>query len=53
LFSICKTETECSYEPDDDLWMIDLETYMGLTSYKPTLDANYCEACEQSYDWCT
>jgi hypothetical protein len=51
LFNICQTEY-CSYEAEDSLYMVDLQTYMGLTAYRPQRFNNYCEACENAYDWC-
>jgi len=51
LFSICQTEY-CSYEAEDNLYMVDLATYMGLTQYRPQKTMDYCEACEQAQNWC-
>jgi len=51
LFSICQTDY-CSYEAEDNLYMIDLATYMGLTGYRPQKTMDYCDACEQAQNWC-
>lgn len=53
LFNVCETEY-CSYAADDDnLYMVDLATYMqAVMEYLPTRKANYCDACQESYDTC-
>lgn len=52
LFSVCKTEY-CSYKAEDNLYVVPLADYMALTQYRPQKQLDYCEACEQAYDWCT
>lgn len=51
LFSICKTEY-CSYEAEDQLYVVDLPTYMQLAGYRPQKTMDYCEACQEAMDWC-
>lgn len=51
LFNICQTEY-CVYDAEDNLYMIDLASYMQLTGYRPQKTMDYCEACEQAQDWC-
>jgi hypothetical protein len=51
LFSICKTGN-CTSVSDSSLLMVDLESYMGLTQYRPAKTIDYCNACENAKDWC-
>jgi hypothetical protein len=50
LFSICTTGS-CSGS-DEDLYVTDLGSYMQLTGYRPQKTFDYCEACQQSQDYC-
>lgn len=52
LFSACKTE-DCSYEADESLYLIDLNTYMKvLASYYEVDQQSYCTACAANVDYC-
>jgi hypothetical protein len=53
LFNVCETDA-CSYAADDNnLFMVDLATYMGaLVNYLPNQKEEYCRACEQAQDYC-
>lgn len=50
LFNVCKT-AYCSYQAEDNLYMVELEDYMESLLYIASQDKeNYCEACD--YDYC-
>jgi len=54
LFNVCKTEY-CSYYGDDDkmTFIAEVGTYFAaISQYLPTKVEQYCEACEESYDYC-
>lgn len=53
LFNVCETDN-CIYQAaDEDLYMVDLATYMeSMGEYLPTQRKNYCEACQDSQDYC-
>jgi len=53
LFHVCQKD-DCYYESDDDLYMVDLPTYVrNLASYHATAKSTYCEACDTYYaDYC-
>lgn len=52
LFNVCETDY-CDYKGDDNLYMIDLQTYLGITiPYLPTRKQMYCYACEDSQEYC-
>ena len=53
LFHVCQGD-ECCYESDDDLYFVDLPTYvMNMATYHATAKTSYCEACDTYYaDFC-
>ena len=52
LFNVCQTEY-CYYQNDDNLYMVDLPTYMGaIIEGKQQLAEGFCQACEESYETC-
>lgn len=51
LFSICQTGN-CTSSSDDELLVVDLESYMNLAGYRPDKTLDYCEACVNSENYC-
>jgi hypothetical protein len=54
IFNVCETEY-CSYDSEDDklTFIADVGTYFqALSQYLPTKVEEYCQACEQNYDYC-
>jgi len=54
LFNVCKTEY-CSYYGEDDkmTFIADVGTYFqAISQYLPAKVEEYCEACEENYDYC-
>lgn len=53
LFNVCET-TYCEYYADDDnLYMIDVDTYMSsITEFFEERQENYCQACVDAYGYC-
>jgi len=53
LFNVCETRYCDYYAADDNLFMIDVETYMSAITefYEDHLD-QYCQACKNSYGYC-
>lgn len=52
LFNVCQTKY-CEYATNDNLYMIDLDTYMAaIPSWYQEREANYCSACVDSYSYC-
>lgn len=52
LFNVCETDY-CDYKGDENLYVIDLQTYLGITiPYLPTRKEMYCYACEASQEYC-
>jgi hypothetical protein len=54
MFNVCETEY-CSYDSEDQQlsFIADVGTYFqALSQYLPTKVEEYCEACEQNYDYC-
>lgn len=53
LFSVCKTAYCDYYAKDDNLYMIDLATYMGaISEFYQEREESYCSACVDSYNYC-
>ena len=53
LFNVCQTDYNCYYDDDENLYMVDLPTYMGsLIEGKQQLEESFCEACNESYESC-
>jgi hypothetical protein len=54
IFNVCETEY-CSYYADDEkmTFIADVGTYFqAISQYLPTKVQEYCQACEQNYDYC-
>lgn len=53
LFHVCQ-EDDCYYESEDDLYIVDLPTYvMNVASYHANVKSSYCGACATYYyDYC-
>merc|ERR1711865_927615 len=54
LFNVCETEY-CSYYGEDDkmTFIAEVGTYFAaISQYLPTKVEEYCEACEDNYDYC-
>jgi len=54
LFNVCETEY-CSYYGEDDkmTFIAEVGTYFqAISQYLPTKVQEYCEACEENYDYC-
>jgi len=54
LFNVCET-AYCSYYGDDQkmTFIAEVGTYFqAISQYLPTKVAEYCEACEDNYDYC-
>mmetsp|Transcript_11090 Transcript_11090/g.27282 ORF Transcript_11090/g.27282 Transcript_11090/m.27282 type:complete len:533 (-) Transcript_11090:257-1855(-) len=54
IFHVCQ-EDDCYYESEDDLYIVDLATYVqNVASYHANAKASYCTACDTYYDnYCT
>ena len=53
LFHVC-TDATCDYEAEDDLYLVDLNTYLAnVASYYANKRLDYCEQCEMFVDYCT
>ena len=52
IFHVC-TDATCDYEGQDDLYIVDLPTYLGtVATYHAEKKGKYCEACGQFEDVC-
>ena len=52
LFHVCQTAT-CDYDAEDDLYMIDLPTYLkGIAQYHANKRNDYCTECDMFADTC-
>ena len=52
LFHVCQNNN-CYYESDDDLYIVDLPTYLSnVAMYYANQRTNYCEACNEFQDYC-
>jgi hypothetical protein len=53
LFNVCKTKYCEYYKADDNLYMIDVGTYMSaIADYFISRHEAYCSACVDSYNYC-
>lgn len=53
LFNVCKTKYCDYYKSDDNLFMIDIGTYMAaIADYYVSRHEAYCDACVDSYNYC-
>jgi hypothetical protein len=53
LFNVCKTKYCDYYKADDNLFMIDIRTYMStIADYYVSRHEAYCDACVDSYNYC-
>lgn len=53
LFNVCPTEYCDYYAEDDNLFMVDIETYMAaLSVFYGGMAETYCAACQDSYNYC-
>ena len=53
LFNVCETKTCDYYASDDNLFMVDINTYMAaLSVFYGDIQENYCAACQNSYNYC-
>jgi hypothetical protein len=53
LFNVCKTKYCDVYRSDDNLYMIDIGTYMAaIADYYVARHEAYCDACVDSYNYC-
>ena len=52
LFHVCEADT-CTYDAEDDLYVIDLPTYLsGVAQYHANKRNDYCTHCEMFADTC-
>lgn len=52
LFHVCEATT-CNYDAEDDLYVIDLPTYLtGVARYHANKRNDYCQQCEMFADTC-
>ena len=52
LFHLCQNNT-CFYESEDDLYMVDLKSYlMNTAQYHATKRSDYCDSCNAYADYC-
>lgn len=52
IFHVC-TDATCDYDSEDDLYIVDLPTYLGtVATFHAQGKANYCEACQEFADTC-
>lgn len=52
LFNVCKTK-KCAYEGDDNIFMVDIDTYIAsISEFYLDMKENYCEACRSSANYC-
>lgn len=52
IFHVC-TDATCDYEGVDDLYIVDLATYLGtVATYHAEKTQNYCDACGEFEDVC-
>jgi hypothetical protein len=53
LFHVCQ-ENECYLEAEDDLYVVDLATYLAnIASYYANKRTDYCTQCQNYQDYCT
>jgi hypothetical protein len=53
LFNVCETKFCDYYSGDDNLFMVDVETYMAsITDIYQERQENYCAACQTSRSFC-
>ena len=53
LFNVCETQNCDYYASDDNLFMVDINTYMAaLSVFYGYIQENYCAACQNSYNYC-
>jgi hypothetical protein len=53
LFNVCETAYCDYYANDDNLYMIDIATYMSaFTEFYVTREEEYCSACQDSVSYC-
>ena len=53
LFNVCETQNCDYYASDDNLFMVDINTYMAsLSVFYGDIQENYCTACQNSYNYC-
>jgi hypothetical protein len=53
LFHVCQ-ESECYLEAEDDLYVVDLATYLAnIASYYANKRTDYCTQCQNYQDYCT
>lgn len=53
LFHVCQ-ENECYLEAEDDLYVVDLATYLAnIASYYANKRTDYCTQCQDYQDYCT
>ena len=51
-FNVCETKN-CRYQGNDNLYMIDLDTFVSSTmGFYPTKKGMYCNTCQRSQDYC-
>ena len=53
LFNVCETQY-CAYSANDDnLFMVDINSFMAAISvFYGDMQENYCTACQNSYNYC-
>jgi len=53
LFNVCETGYCEYYEDDENLFMVDIDTYMAaIATLQESMQENYCTACQESYNYC-
>ena len=53
IFHLCQDSSDCYYDSDDDLYIVDLPTYLtSIGVYHANKRQDYCEQCEQFDNYC-
>jgi len=53
LFNVCETQYCDYYAEEDNLFMVDVDTYMAaLSVFYGGMQETYCAACQNSYNYC-
>lgn len=51
LFNVCVTD-KCAFDDESNLFVTDLQDYMGLMAYKADQSISYCGTCVDAMEWC-
>lgn len=53
LFHVCQMNSDCGLESDDNLWVVDLGTYVGaMSKHFANERTDFCEQCNEFDDYC-